>query len=80
METRTVKVNNDLTVRIPHDFARELDLGPDSTVELSIRGGSIIICPSGMPRSSLDELLAGVTEDNRHGEVDTGPAVGRELW
>lgn len=27
---------------------------------------------------SLDELLAQVTDDNLHGEVDTGPAVGGE--
>lgn len=28
----------------------------------------------------LEDLLAGVTPENLHGEVDTGPAVGREVW
>ena len=28
---------------------------------------------------TLESLLAGVTNDNRHGEVDTGPGHGQEL-
>ena len=31
-------------------------------------------------QQALDALLAGVTKRNRHGEVDFGPAVGREVW
>jgi hypothetical protein len=31
-------------------------------------------------RFSLAELLAGVTLENRHAEVRTGPAVGKEAW
>ena len=27
-----------------------------------------------------DDLLAHVTEDNLHGEVETGPSVGGESW
>ncbi len=80
MEVRTRKLDDDLTVRIPSDFATELGLGPDSPVDVSILGASIIICPTKTRRMRLDDLLAGVTEDNRHGEVDTGPAVGREVW
>ncbi len=32
------------------------------------------------PRVSLDRLLERVTEENRHPEFDTGPAVGKEEW
>ncbi len=32
------------------------------------------------PRYTLDGLLAGVTEQNLHGEVETGDAVGGEAW
>lgn len=28
----------------------------------------------------LDQLLAGITEENLHREVDTGPIVGNETW
>jgi hypothetical protein len=29
---------------------------------------------------SLEDLLAGVTEQNLHREIDFGPAVGKEVW
>jgi hypothetical protein len=29
-------------------------------------------------RYSFKELMAGVTKDNIHGEIKTGPAVGKE--
>lgn len=31
-------------------------------------------------QTRLEQLLAGVTEENRHGEWDTGVAVGGEAW
>jgi hypothetical protein len=29
---------------------------------------------------TLEELLAGVTQENLHPEIDTGSPVGREVW
>lgn len=29
---------------------------------------------------TLEELLAQMSDDSRHGEVDTGPSVGSEIW
>jgi len=29
---------------------------------------------------SLEELVAGITPENRHGETDWGQALGRESW
>ena len=42
--------------------------------------GKIIITPVTAPSWTLDELLAGITKDNLHNEVDTGFAVGNEVW
>ena len=32
------------------------------------------------PKYTLKELVDQITEDNIHEEVDTGPAVGNEVW
>ncbi|MBN1812176.1 MAG: hypothetical protein JXA14_10100 [Anaerolineae bacterium] len=32
------------------------------------------------PRYTLESLVAGVTVENSHGELDTGVAVGGEVW
>lgn len=29
---------------------------------------------------SLEQMLAQITEDNRHGEIDFGPPMGKEVW
>jgi len=42
--------------------------------------GKIIITPVPAPSWTLDELLAGITKNNLHNEVDTGFAVGNEVW
>ena len=31
-------------------------------------------------RYELEQLLAGITVENRHGEISWGPSVGREPW
>ena len=33
-----------------------------------------------LPRLKLEDLVAQVTEENVHGEISTGPAVGNEIW
>jgi antitoxin MazE len=42
--------------------------------------GKLLIEPLPPEPLTLDELLRGVTDENLHGEWDTGPAVGREVW
>jgi antitoxin component of MazEF toxin-antitoxin module len=32
------------------------------------------------PKHALDELVAQITDENRHDEWDTGPAVGKEIF
>jgi antitoxin MazE len=79
METRIKKWGNSLALRIPKPLAAEVGLEDGSAVEFSLLDGKLIIAPLAKPELSLEHLLAQVTEDNLHGEVDTGPAVGREV-
>jgi len=80
MQTRIQKWGNSLALRIPKSFAAEVRLEQDTRVEISVRDGLLVIQPVAASRPTLDELLAGVTEANIHGEIDYGPACGNELW
>ncbi|MDE0142495.1 MAG: AbrB/MazE/SpoVT family DNA-binding domain-containing protein [Caldilineaceae bacterium] len=80
METRVQKWGNSLALRVPKPLANHLGLEANSPVRMSLRGDELIIAPIQPPRLKLDDLLAKVTEHNLHGEVDTGPAAGREEW
>lgn len=80
MRTKVQRWGNSLAVRIPKAFAEEVGLKDDTPVEMRLAKGGLLIEPSSAWVPSLDELLEQVTEANRHGEVDTGPAQGVEVW
>lgn len=80
MRTRVQKWGNSLALRIPKSFAAEAGLQEDAPVELSVVEGKLIVQPVAPQSPTLEELLRGVTDENLHGEWDTGPAVGREAW
>lgn len=80
MKTRIQKWGNSLALRIPKSFADEVGLQRETPVEVSLADGKLVIAPVPGPKPSLRQLLAKVTEENLHHEVDTGPAVGNETW
>ena len=80
MKTRVQKWGNSLALRIPKPFASEIGLERNSTVEISLVDGRLVVAPVVEPVLTLEHLLAQVTEDNLHGEIETGPAVGKEAW
>lgn len=80
MKARIQKWGNSLALRIPKSFAQEVGLNQDGLVELSLVNGQLIVSPLSEPPVTLEDLLAGITAENIHKEVDTGPAVGKEVW
>lgn len=80
MRIRIQKWGNSLALRIPKVFAAEARLEQDKFVEVSLVEGKLIIVPAVEPAVTLDQLLAGVTEQNLHREFDVGPAIGNEVW
>lgn len=80
MQTRIQKWGNSLAIRIPKPFAVEIGLDQDMVVEVSLFEGKLLLEPIIEPKYSLEQLLADVTEDNLHHEVETGSAIGIEAW
>jgi len=80
VRTRVQKWGNSLALRIPKSFAEEAGLKNSSPVDVSLVDGRLVIAPVRKPKWTLHELLAQVTPDNLHREVDTGPAMGNESW
>ena len=80
MKTRVQKWGNSLALRIPKSFANEVGLQQETSVEISLADGKIVVTPVAKPKPILKQLLAKVTKENLHHEVDTGFAVGKETW
>ena len=80
MRTKIQKWGNSLAIRIPSAFVKEAHVAYGTSVDLSVDDGKIIIDPHVEAEYSLEDLLNGVTKRNIHAEVETGDAVGREVW
>lgn len=80
MAASVTKWGNSLAIRIPQHIARELHIFEGTEVELSILDGSLVINPKKPKKYTLDELVAQITPLNRHAEIDTGEAIGKEIW
>ena len=72
------KWGNSLALRIPKDIAQTLQIENDSTLELSIKDGALVIEPQ--KSTLLENLVSRIDADNLHHEVDTGKVVGNEEW
>jgi antitoxin MazE len=80
MDSRVAQWGNSLAIRIPRLVARQLGLVEGQSVVLDVKEGVLTLRPVAPAKITLEELLAGVTEDNLHGETDWGDPVGREEW
>jgi antitoxin MazE len=78
MEAKAVKWGNSLAFRIPKSIAKECGLAENIPVDISLRGGEIVISPM-RRKYALSELLAGMTPENTHGEIGPDEPVGQEL-
>ena len=79
MHTRIQRWGNSLVLRIPKAFAAEAQLEQDTLVEVKLVDGQLLIVPVTETPVTLEQLLAGVTEENLHRETATGPAIGQEV-
>ena len=79
METQVGRWGNSLAVRIPPAFARQAQIEEGATVDLTISDGRLIVTPT-RGKHTLEQLVAGITPDNRHAETDWGEPVGNEVW
>jgi antitoxin MazE len=80
MVTKVSKWGNSLGLRLPKALAEELGIEEGTAVDLTASKGNLVVRPLVEGRYELEELLSEVREENLHGEVETGPARGRESW
>jgi antitoxin MazE len=80
MKTRIQKWGNSLALRIPKSLVDEAGLQKGAAIELSLEDGKLVISPTTQPKPTLRQLLAGITKENLHQEMDTGQIAGNEIW
>jgi antitoxin MazE len=80
MVIRLAKWGNSLAFRIPTAFATDLHATEGTACDLKIEAGRLVITPiEEVPVYDLNDLIAAMTDENRHEEIETGAAVGGEF-
>ena len=80
MRVQVQKWGNSLALRIPKPFAEDTEVHEGTIVDLSVSEGRLVIAPVRKKLVTLRQLLAKVRRGNLHGEIASGPSVGREAW
>jgi antitoxin MazE len=81
MKVAFQKWGNSLALRVPKALADEIGASNGKTAEMTVSDGKLVIeirARRRKRRYSLDKLVAGITPDNRHDEIEWGPPVGAE--
>ena len=80
-QTKVSQWGNSLAIRLPQALVAELAIERGAELELRIENdGFRVTIPSIPKKFTLEELLAGVTPENIHHEIDWGKAQGKEVW
>jgi antitoxin MazE len=74
------KWGNSASIRIPAAIMEAAKLSVDQTVDVREEGGRVIIEPIHEEILRIEDLVAGITDENQHEFVDMGPPVGNEVW
>ena len=78
MKVKVQKWGKSPALRIPKSYAVETKIENGSTVEIAVQKGAIIVKPVAKENLTLDEMLANITEENLHTEINFGKSEGAE--
>lgn len=78
MNAHFSKWGNSIALRIPNGVAKELQVTDGNSAELHVKDGCLIVTPRSKPKYDLDEMIAAITPENVHGEIDFGDPLGNE--
>ena len=70
---------NSVALRIPSAYAKEIQAFAGREADITVQNGNLVVTPIKAPVYTLDELLAGMTPENLHGEYKATSAVGEEF-
>ena len=76
MTTQLAMWGNSLALRIPENIVAEANVEDGDAVDVSVEHGAIVVRAT-VRRYTIEELVAGMSPDNLHGETEWGPPVGK---
>lgn len=74
------KTNGGLVLQLPDELSDNPVFSSGDTVNISRENGRLVVTRPDEPTYDIEEMIASITEENRHAEISTGRPVGNEVW
>lgn len=78
MKVLVRKWGNSASIRIPASVMAAAKIGLDQPVDIREEQGRIVVVPIRQSEYVLADLIDGITDENRHEEIDFGAPLGKE--
>jgi antitoxin MazE len=84
MKVQFLKWGNSLALRVPKVFAQEIGASAGKAASMEVLDGKLVV-ELAKPRRrrrryTLEQLVSGITPENRHSELEWGRPVDNEAW
>jgi antitoxin MazE len=80
MASAVAKWGNAPAIRIPKSVMQKANLREGDTINFEVERPGVIIVRSAGVQRTLEDLVAGITAQNRHKVADWGRPKGSEVW
>jgi antitoxin MazE len=80
MNVAIVKWGNSQGIRLSGQLLEQIGASVGQQLEVTVQNATLVLKPARPARMSLETLLEGLSPDNRHSEIGTGDAVGKEVF
>ena len=74
------KTEHGIILTLPNEVANHPAFASGESVHIAAKYSSLVITHPDAKRYNVEEMVATITPENMHGEIDWGPPVGKEIW
>jgi len=70
------KTDRGIVLELPAELITDTVFTSGGVVEVSRENGHLIVTHPDEPRYNIEEMIATITDENRHAEISTGRSAG----
>jgi antitoxin MazE len=74
------KTDHGIILQLPDELAANPVFASGDMVNVARENGRLVVTRPDELTYDIEEMIASITDENRHAEISTGPPVGNEVW
>ncbi len=74
------KTDQGIVLQLPDELVENPVFDSGGMVNVTRENGRLVVTHPDEPTYDIGEMIASITDENRHAEISTGRPVGNEVW